>query len=123
MSQRPARNKPAVTDAAGDGISGATLDRGGYFTWSYSRPRGFGASVTAAYWDRENLNDVPGAADPPSALTFTDTFSWRIGRFFRIGLFHSYYDQSSGDPLLETSYHSGGVSWTWVLRGDRGGGA
>jgi hypothetical protein len=109
--------------SAGDGISGATLDRGGYVTWSYRRPRGFGASVTAAYWDRQNLNDAAEGADPPSALTLSDTFSWRVGRFFRVGLFHSYYNQSSSDPLLETSYHSAGVSWTWVLRGDRGGGA
>lgn len=111
--------------SAGDGASGASLDRGGYLTWGYHRPRGFGASVSAGYWDRSNLNDDPLAPQPPSAFTLSDSVSWSLGRFFRFGLFHSYHNQSSdpSDPSLETSYHTAGMSWTWILRGTRGGGA
>jgi hypothetical protein len=112
--------------SAGDGISGASLDRGGYVSWSYARPRGFNASISGAFWDRQNLNDASTAPDPPSAFTLSDSFSWRIGRFFRLGVFHSYYDQSASsgaDAGLETSYHTGGLSGTWILRGERRAGA
>ena len=110
--------------SAGDGVSGASLDRGAYVSWSYLRPRGFNAAISAAYWDRQNLNDESGLPPPPSAFSISDSFSWRLGRFFRLGVFHSYQRQSvpsGGDPGLATDYHSGGLSGTWILRGEREG--
>lgn len=109
--------------SAGDGTSGATLDRGGYVSWSFATPRGFNASVAATYWDRRNLDDPSQSSTLPAAFTVSDTFSWRLGRFFRLGVFHSYQNQGSNDPALETSYHSAGLNGTWILRGDRRAGA
>ncbi|HEX6850877.1 MAG TPA: hypothetical protein VF139_05660 [Candidatus Polarisedimenticolaceae bacterium] len=109
--------------SAGDGTSGATLDRGGYASWSYTAPRGFSASVAATYWDRRNLNDPSAASALPAAFTFSDALSWRVGRFFRIGVFHTFHSQSSDEAALETNYHSAGLHGSWIVRGERRAGA
>lgn len=107
--------------SAGDGQSGATLDRGVYASWSYSRPRGFGASMSVGYWDRSDLGDTAGSSALPSALSVSDGVSWPVGRFFRLGAFHSYRRQSvpAGDTSgLATSYNNFGLAVTWIMRGE-----
>lgn len=110
--------------SAGSGQSGATLDRGAWLNWSYARPRGFGVSVTAGYWDRQFLNQlstVTTRTPPPSAVTVSDNFSWTLGRHIRVGAFHSFHHQRvppGGDADLATSYNNFGVSMTWIIRGE-----
>lgn len=100
----------------GIGVGGATLDRGGFLGWRFSRERKVDATVNLGYWRRESL-DLPGAVEGGTkALSASESIGWFLTRHLNAGLFHSYTKQESlaaVDDLLATDYHSGGFFLRW----------
>lgn len=107
--------------SAGRGLGGPTLDRGAYVGWSWSHVRGLGLAVTGGYWDREGIDD---AGDGTQSLYVSESLSWGFGEYLRLGLFHSYRDQtddrqSATGPTFDTSYHTAGINLGWTILGAR----
>lgn len=114
---------------SGNGLSGASLDRGGFGSWAWASPRtGFGAGVTLAYWQREAIEEA--TLDRRSAtrtLQMSENLSWTPGSHFSYGVFHSYRDQAASDgsslgfgpdsQLEANGYHSGGLFVRWNIFG------
>ena len=102
---------------AGNGRTGASIDRGAYGSWSWGRPK-MGAGVTLAYWDREALDPFFGTAERTRAFQIGESFYWTPGVLFSYGVNHSFRDQQADDPTLESKgYHSGGFHVRWNIRG------
>ncbi|HEX5041433.1 MAG TPA: hypothetical protein VFV75_00920 [Candidatus Polarisedimenticolaceae bacterium] len=103
---------------AGSGRGVATLDRGVYGAWNWTRPK-MGFNVALGFWDRATLIS-PFSSQEGSSTTFqiAESFSFTPGQRFSYGVFHSFRDQQSNDPLLEAGgYNSGGVFVRWNIRG------
>ena len=103
---------------AGSGRGVATLDRGLYGSWNWARPN-MGFNVALGFWDRATLIS-PFSNQEGSSTTFqiAESFGFTPGQRFSYGVFHSFRDQQSDDPLLEAGgYHSGGVFVRWNIRG------
>jgi hypothetical protein len=102
---------------AGNGRSGASVDRGVYGSWIWGRPT-LSGSVLLGYWQRESLNPVLGRNDSTTALQMSESFGWTPGLRFSYGVFHSFRDQQADDATLEAKgYHSGGLFVRWNIRG------
>ena len=103
---------------AGSGRGVATLDRGLYGSWNWSRPT-MSFNVALGFWDRATLIS-PFSQQEGSSTTFqmSESFGYTPGQRFSYGVFHSFRDQQSDDPLLEAKgYHSGGLFVRWNIRG------
>ena len=106
--------------SAGRGLGGPTLDRGVYVGWSWSHIRGVGLAVNGGWWHREGI----AGGDATETLYVSESLSWGFNRYLRAGLFHAYRDQtddrqSPTGPTFDTAYHSGGVTLTWTILGER----
>jgi hypothetical protein len=107
--------------SVGRGLGGPTLDRGAYVGWSWSHVRGLGIAVTGGYWTRES---VEGLGDETKSLFVSESLSWGFGEYLRLGLFHSYRDQTDDrpdatGPTFDTSYHTAGINLGWTILGAR----
>ncbi len=107
--------------SVGRGLGGPTLDRGAYVGWSWSRVRGLGIAVTGGYWARES---VEGLGDETKSLYVSESLSWSFGEYLRLGVFHSYRDQTDDrpggtGPTFDTSYHTAGINVGWTILGAR----
>jgi hypothetical protein len=78
-----------------------------------------GFNVALGFWDRATLIS-PFSSQEGSSTTFqiAESFNFTPGQRFSYGVFHSFRDQQSDDPLLEAGgYNSGGVFVRWNIRG------
>ena len=103
---------------AGSGRGVATLDRGIYGGWNWSRPT-MSFNVALGFWDRATLIS-PFSQQEGTSTTFqmSESFGYTPGQRFSYGVFHSFRDQQSDDPLLDAKgYHSGGLFVRWNIRG------
>lgn len=103
---------------AGSGRGVATLDRGIYGAWNWSRPT-ISFNVALGFWDRATLIS-PFSQQEGTSTTFqmSESFGYTPGQRFSYGVFHSFRDQQADDPLLEAKgYHSGGLFVRWNIRG------
>lgn len=117
--------------SAGGGQRRATVDEGGYLSWTYTPIKALDLNVNAGFWRRDDLatlvdEPVPGTPLPGTepggrnTITTNTTLSWNTGRFVSLGVFHRYNRQEEADAPTassNTSYNSYGLFLRWNIRG------